>query len=210
MSDCMVVRAQAVKMVEILTPRDLLPLRLRLAHPMTDEALFEFCRMNRELRVERTREGELIIMPPTGGETGRRNFNLTVAFGNWARKDATGIGFDSSTGFILPSGAERSPDVAWVRKARWDALTPEQRQRFVPLCPDFVIELRSRSDALPDLQAKMEEYIECGPEQGWLIDPERRQVHIYRSGGAVEVLDDPATVSAEPLLRGFVLPLGEV
>ena len=190
-------------LVPILTPVRHLPLRLSPATRMSDDALYEFCRMNRDLRIERTRDGEIVIMPPTGAETGRRNFELIVTFGAWARADGSGIGFDSSTGFILPNGAERSPDLAWVKRERWLALTDEQREKFAPLCPDFVVELRSPSDALDELRAKMLEYMENGASLGWLIDPEERRVYVYRPGAGEERLDAPAVLSGEPLLRGL-------
>jgi Uma2 family endonuclease len=172
---------------------------------MDDREFFEFCRLNPELRIERTSEGELIIMPPTGGQTGRRNFNLSVHFGNWVQADGTGIGFDSSTGFTLPNGAKRSPDLAWVKHARWDALTEDEREEFPPLCPDFVVELRSRSDSLNTLKAKMQEYLDNGAQLGWLIDPYRKEVYIYRPNAEVDCLENPETVSDERVLPGFVL-----
>lgn len=177
---------------------------------MTDDEFFEFCQKHPDLRIERTREGDLVIMPPTGGDTGHRNFSLIVYFGNWAEKDNSGLGFDSSTVFRLPNGADRSPDVAWVRRERWEALTAEQRKKFPPLCPDFVIELRSDTDRLRPLQEKMEEYIENGAQLGWLIDPLERKVWVYRPNSSVECLDHPATVSGEPELPGFVLPLDRI
>ena len=144
-------------------------------------------------------------MSPTGGKTGRRNAKLTVAFGVWAEKDGTGQVFDSSTLFTLPNTAKRSPDVAWVRNERWNALSPEEQDEFPPLCPDFVVELRSRTDSLRTLEEKMEEYMSNGAELGWLLDPSERRVHIYRAGAEPEVLEDPQEVSGEPLLKGFVL-----
>lgn len=137
---------------------------------ISDDEFFEFCQLNPEWRIELTSEGDLIIMPPTGGLTGQRNFALTRVFGNWVEQDGTGVGFDSSTGFTLPNGAKRSPDLAWVRRERWEALTPAEQAVFPPLCPDFVAELRSRSDSSKALQAKMEEYIENGAQLGWLFD----------------------------------------
>jgi Uma2 family endonuclease len=196
--------------VQIVASRKHLPLRVRPATPLTDDALFELCRVNRDLRIERTSEGDLIIMSPTGGRTGRRNFTLTTEFGIWVAGDGTGVGFDSSTGFVLPNGAERAPDVAWVRKARWDALTSDQQERFVPLCPDFVIELRSPSDDLEDLHAKMREYIENGAALGWLLDPLEPRAWVYRPGAAPERLDAPATISGDPVLPGFVLDLTNI
>ena len=172
---------------------------------LSDEDFFEFCQANRDWRIERTSDGDIIIMPPTGGETGRRNFDLTGLFHAWVKIDGTGRGFDSSTGFILPNGAERSPDLAWVRLSRWYALTDEERENFPPLCPDFVAELRSPSDSLVTLRDKMEEYIQNGAELAWLLDPIEKKVYVYRPHAQVECLDNPTTVSAEPLLKGFVL-----
>jgi Uma2 family endonuclease len=188
------------------------PLVLRLAPviDMSDEQFFELCHLNRDLRLERTSQGDLAIMPPTGSETGRENFELTVLFGLWVHADGSGVGFDSSTGFTLPNGAKRSPDLAWVKRTRWEALTPEQRKVFAPLCPDFVLELRSPSDALEYVQAKMQEYLDNGARLGWLIDPIERKVYIYRPQAPVECLDNPQAISGEPVLPGFVLELGRV
>jgi Uma2 family endonuclease len=177
------------------------PSRLR----MNDEEFFMFCQLNPELRIERTSGGDIIVMAPTGGKTGRRNAKLIVAFGPWAEKDGSGQFFDSSTEFILPNGAGRAPDLSWIRNQRWLALTERQQEQFPPLCPDFVVELRSRTDSLRSLTEKMEEYIANGAELGWLIDPLERTVHIYRRGLEVEILSDPETVFGEPLLKGFVL-----
>ncbi|MBA3354965.1 MAG: Uma2 family endonuclease [Pyrinomonadaceae bacterium] len=165
----------------------------------------QLCSDNRDLRLELTFEGELIVMPPTGSKTGLRNARLNLRLGNWAEIDGTGICFDSSTGFTLPNGAKYSPDSAWIRRDRWDAVTTEEQEGFAPLCPDFLIELRSHSDRLSRLQNKLQEYIENGAHLAWLIDPLKRQVYIYRPDHAVEVLDDPVTVSGDPVLRGFVL-----
>jgi Uma2 family endonuclease len=149
-------------------------------------------------------------MSPTGGETGRRNFVLIAQFGAWVRADGSGVGFDSSTGFILPNGAERSPDLAWVRAERWNALEPADRERFVKLCPDFAVELRSPSDDLATVQAKLAEYLACGCQLGWLLDPATRSVHIYRPGADPDVLVDPPTVAGDPVLPGFTLVLAEL
>jgi Uma2 family endonuclease len=178
-----------------------------LATKVSDEEFAELCRLNPELQIERTSEGELVIVAPTGGKTGRRNFKLIAAFALWAENDGTGQSFDSSTLFSLPNGARRSPDLSWIRNARWDALTLQQQEQFPPLCPDFVVELRSRTDSLKSLQAKMEEYIANSAQLGWLIDPLERKVHIFRPGLAAEILNDPETVSGEPLLKGFILEL---
>ena len=176
-----------------------------LTTKVSDEQFTELCRRNPNLRIELTSEGDLIIMPPTGGKTGARNFYLTGKFSVWVEKDATGRGFDSSTEFTLPNGAKRSPDVSWVRLERWNALSDEEQEEFPPLCPDFVIELRSRSDRLKELQLKMEEYMANGAELGWLIDPFDRKIYVYRPRTLVEVLDNPGEISGEPLLKGFVL-----
>jgi len=177
---------------------------------MSDDEFFEFCQRHPDLRLERTSEGDLIIMPPTGGETGRRNFTLAGLFFNWVEADGTGEGFDSSTIFKLPNGAERSPDVAWVRRERWEALTPEERRKFPPLCPDFVIELRSDTDRLRTLQEKMQEYLDNGAQLGWLLDPLERKVWVYRPGAEVRCFNHPARVSGEPVLPGFVLQLERI
>ena len=175
---------------------------------MTDEQFFELCQNNRDLRFERNANGELIIMPPTGGETGNKNARITQQVMNWTDADGTGIAFDSSTGFKLPNGADRSPDASWIKLERWNALTDEEKQKFPPICPDFVIELLSPSDSLKTTQEKMKEYIDNGVGLGLLINRKSRQVEIYRPGKEVEVLDSPATVSGEDVLKGFVLNLG--
>jgi Uma2 family endonuclease len=187
-----------------------LPMRIRLAAPLGDDELFEFCAANRDLRIERTADGELLIMPPTGGETGRRNFDLIGQFAGWVRRDGTGLGFDSSTGFLLPNGAERAPDLAWVTKSRWDALSDLQRRKFPPLCPDFVLELRSPSDKIAEQSAKLEEYIACGARLGWLLDPDGRRVHVYRPGRAVEIVEGATELRGDPELPGLVLDLRSI
>jgi Uma2 family endonuclease len=185
-------------------------LHTRPALEMDEEQFFEFCQLNREWRIERSAEGDLEVMVPTGGETSARNFKIASRLDAWAENDGSGIGFDSNGGFILPNGAMRSPDAAWVRRERLANLTAEQKQRFLPLCPDFVIELRSPSDPLSTFQAKMREYVENGAHLGWLIDPEERKVHVYRPGDTVQVLDDPGTLYGGPVLPGFVLDLKPV
>lgn len=170
-----------------------------------EDGFFEFCMLNKDLRIELTSAGDLIVMSPTGGETGIRNFELTGSFWAWAKKDGTGRGFDSSTLFTLPNGAKRSPDVSWVRNDRWERLTKKERKQFPPICPDFVVKLRSPSDSLRTLKKKMQEYIENGAQLGWLIDPFEKKVYVYRPQSAVECLDDPQAVSGDPLLPGFTL-----
>nr|WP_218596671.1 Uma2 family endonuclease [Chroogloeocystis siderophila] len=173
---------------------------------LSDEQFYRLCQVNRDLRLERTAEGKLIVMPPTGWETGNRNSKLNQRLGNWADRDGSGLVFDSSTGFILPNKAIRSPDAAWVKRDRLKALRPDPN-RFLPLCPDFAIELRSASDDLDTLQAKMQEYLENGMQLGWLLNPYDQQVEIYRVGQPVEVLNSPKKLSGETVLPGFVLQL---
>jgi Uma2 family endonuclease len=180
-------------------------LRIRPSRPVSDEALWELACANRDLQIERTAEGEILVMPPTGGKTGRRNASLVIAIGAWAERDGTGVLFDSSTGFLLPNGAERAPDVAWVRSARWDALTEAQQERFPPVCPDFVVELRSRSNNLDELHAKMREYIANGAQLGWLVDPMAREVWVYAPDRETLRLERPSTLSGEPLLPGLIV-----
>lgn len=162
---------------------------------------------NRDLRLERTASGELIIMPPTGGNTGKRNSDLCFQLQAWNRQNQLGVTFDSSTAFILPNGAERSPDVSWVKLERWNRLTLKQQDSFPPICPDFVVELRSPSDRLETLRDKMREYLDNGIRLGWLIDPKTKTVEIYRANQNVEILNSPATLSGEEILPGFILDL---
>lgn len=177
---------------------------------MTDEKFEQFCRLNRDLRIEMTAEGDLIVMPPTGGRTGNRNFRLIQQLANWTDKDGTGVGFDSSTLFVLPSGAKRSPDAAWVRRERLEKLPDNQREKFLPLCPDFVIELRSASDSLNELHAKMREYIENGARLGWLLDAATRTVFIYRQDGTIDKRESPAQLQGESVVESFTLDLNRV
>ena len=178
---------------------------------MTDEEFFAFCQENRDLRIERNQFGEISIMPPAGSETGNREFNIAVQLGIWSEKDGTGIGFSSSTGFTLSTGAKRSPDAAWIKLERWNQLTPKQQKKFAPICPDFVIELRSASDNLQPLKEKMQEYMqEPGIQLGLLIDRKNRRVYIYRPGQIEECLENPDTVSCNPVLSGFVLNMSKI
>ena len=177
---------------------------------MSEDSFFDFCQLNSHLRIERSSTGELIIMSPTGSETGNRNFKLIQQLANWTDRDGTGIGFDSSTGFILPNGATRSPDASWVKLAKWNALSDAQKAKFAPICPDFVVEIRSSSDNLTPLQDKMLEYIDNGASLGWLIDRTSRQVYIYSPNQDVQCLDNPLTVSGDSLLVGFDLDLTKI
>lgn len=199
-------------MTEAVTRTEIPPLVLHM-HPavkMDDRQFFEFCQQNPDLRIERTAEGDLEIMPPAGWESSNQNATLTHLVTAWALGDGAGAVSDSSGGFILPNGAKRAPDTAWVRKSRLQALTTEQKRRFLPLCPDFVIELRSPSDSLTVLQDKMREYIDNGAALGWLLDAPNSQVYVYRPNAEVERLDKPTTLSGEPELPGFVLDLNMV
>jgi Uma2 family endonuclease len=185
-------------------------LELKIDIDLSDEQFFQLCQNNRDLKFERTADGDLIIMVPTGSETSKRNFDFNFQLHAWNRKTGLGIVFDSSGGFRLPNGADRSPDASWVRRERWDALTSEQKEKFAPLCPDFVVEIRSPSDALSKLQEKMREYIENGARLGWLLDRKNQQVEIYRPNQEVEILQSPKTLSGEDVLPGFVLDLSEI
>jgi Uma2 family endonuclease len=177
---------------------------------VVNDQFFEFCQANKELRIERTAQGDCEIMAPTGGETGWRNSGLTAQLYNWAEREGSGVVFDSSSGFILPNGAIRSPDVSWVKKSRLATLTPEQKQRFLPLCPDFIIELRSPSDNLIALQDKMQEYIENGASLGWLIDTETRQVLVFQPQKKLFSLEKPEVLSANEVLLGFELDMQKI
>ena len=175
----------------------------------TREQFYELCNVNHDLRLERSSTGDLVLMPPTGWESGRQNSRLNLRVGLWAEQDGRGIVFDSSTGFSLPNGADRSPDVAWVEKSRIEAIAPDPA-KFLPLAPDFVIELRSATDKLTTLERKMAEYRDCGVHLGWLIDPQEKRVQIYRVGRPTEYLNQPETLSGEDVLPGFVLTLAEI
>ena len=178
---------------------------------VTQEQFTILSQANRDLKLERTATGELIVNPPTGWETGERNRSITGQLDRWYEENEDlGKAFDSSTGFILPNGAIRSPDASWVSQQRWDNLTVEQKGTFANICPDFVVELRSGSDRIEPLQAKMREYIENGARLGWLIDPQHRRVEIYRPSKSVEVLENPSELSGEDVLPGFVLTLRRI
>ncbi|OKH56691.1 Uma2 family endonuclease [Scytonema sp. HK-05] len=184
-----------------------LTLDLRPVIRLTHEQFEQIALANPDLRIELSADGELSIMPPTGGNTGRRNADLTTDLNLWNRQTRLGVVFDSSTIFRLPNGAERSPDAAWIILERWNALTQNEQDSFPPLCPDFVIELRSKTDSLKPLQAKMQEYQDNGCRLGWLMNYQDRQVEIYRPQREKEVLQSPQTLSGEEVLPGFVLDL---
>ncbi len=203
-----------------------LPSPLQLGLRITDEQFWQLCHQHQDLQFERTAEGELIIMSPTGGLTSDRNSEINFQLRLWNRQSKLGKVFESSGGFKLPNAANRSPDAAWVELSKWNSLTRQQQERFVPLCPDFVVELRSPSDALQPIQnkmtsdpasakdarecARMQEYLANGTKLGWLIDPQRQVVEIYRPSQQVEILQSPNTVSGENILPGFSLDLAEI
>ena len=208
----------------IQTATTSLTVSLPATAPMTRDEFQAFCQANRNLRIEQTATGGVVIMPPVFADTGNRNFNLAVQLGIWAKQDATGLGFDSSTGFTLPNGATRSPDAAWMKTEKWNALAANDQASFAPICPDFVIELRSAasdplsglkatrsaSDSLSELKAKMQEYIDNGVLLGWLIDRKNRTVYIYRPDRAPQLLENCDRVNGDPELPGFRLSMAEI
>lgn len=185
-------------------PAELIRLKYQTVTP---EKFEELCAEYDDWRLELTSTGELIVMSGTSLQTGRRNANLTFQLEAWSQKDATGVCFDSSAIFALPNNARRSPDASWVRREKWDSLSESVQDSFAPICPDFVVELRSKSDSLRVLRDKMSEYMENGTSLGWLIDPYKRQVYVYRADNEVVILNDPETLYGDPLLPGFTLDL---
>jgi Uma2 family endonuclease len=177
---------------------------------LSDEQFYRLCHDNPDLRIELSADRELVIMSPTGSKTGNRNSKINQRLANWAEDDDTGICFDSSAGFTLPNGAKRSPDAAWVRRDVWNALTEEEQEKFAPICPDFVVELRCPDDSLGALQEKMEEYIENGTRLGWLFNPPTKRIYIYRPNQPMECLESSSTISGEPVLHGFVFDPSEI
>ncbi len=187
------------------------PLEIKFeSFKLTDEQFYQICQDNRDLRFERNVNGDMVIMPPTGGETSDRNSEINFQLRFWNKSNELGKVFESSGGFKLPNGAERSPDAAWISLEKWNNLTPKQQQKFLPLCPDFVIELRSPTDRLKSLQDKMKEYLDNGTRLGWLINRQDQQVEIYRQGREIEILDNPQTVSGEDVLPNFILNLASI
>jgi Uma2 family endonuclease len=187
-----------------------LPLRFRPETPMSDDELMRFCAANDALRVERDANGEILVMTPAGGRTGKKNSDLIIDLGIWARADGRGFVFESNTGFTLPDGSMRSPDAAWIERTRWDALSEEDQERYSPICPDFIIELRSQSDSLPELEEKMEQWIANGAKLAWLIDPERQVVAVYRPGDQPEVHHHPTSVQGSGPVAGFELVMDRI
>lgn len=199
-------------MTTLLIQSESIPLMVHLpsGEKTTYEQFYELCQANPDLRLELSANGEVIIMPPAFSDTGNRNFKIAVQLGIWSDQDGTGEAFDSSTGFTLPNGAIRSPDASWIKSDRWNALTDEQKASFAPICPDFVVELRSSSDTLKSLQNKMQEYVENGALLGFLIDRKNQTVHLYRAARSPEVLQHPESVSGDPELLGFVLQMAKI
>ncbi|MDC0835339.1 Uma2 family endonuclease [Geitlerinema sp. CS-897] len=185
----------------------MITLNLQPSLQLTDETFEELCRSNPNLRLERTARGELIAMPPSGSETGRQNLGLSAQLWLWNQQTQLGVAFDSSAGFTLPNSAIRAPDAAWIANSRWNLLSREQRRKFAPICPDFVAELRSPTDDLEVLNAKLQEYIENGARLGWLLDPETQRVYCYRPDQPVQILENPKTVSEANILPNFILNL---
>ncbi len=181
-----------------------------LANPISDEQFEQLCAQNRDTKFEMTSQGELIVMSPTGSESGRQNGDLLGQIWYWNRQTKLGVVFDSSTGFTLPNNAKRSPDVSWIKLSRWQELTQTQQRKFAPIAPDFVLELLSPNDRLSDIQDKMQEYQECGVKLGWLICPHEKRVEIYRLEQEVEVLTKPQSLSGENLMTGLTVELQEI
>jgi Uma2 family endonuclease len=188
----------------------LIPPHLIGLNHVTHEQFEELCAEYPELRLELTSSGELIVMPPAGIETSKRNFELIAQFSIWAKKDATGVGFSTDAGYTLPNGAIRAPDASWMRREKYESLSKDDKERFAHVCPDFAVELRSPSDRLPTLINKMEEYIANGASLGWLIDPKKRRVYVFKAGEEMVVLENPIAVSGDPLLPGFELQMQEI
>ncbi|NER81460.1 MAG: Uma2 family endonuclease [Leptolyngbya sp. SIO1D8] len=199
-------------MTTLLIQTESVPLKVNL--PMNSEMsaaeFYQFCRVNRDLRIERSATWEVIVMPPAFSGMGNRNLKIVQQLANWADQEGSGETFDSSSGFTLPNGATRSPDASWIRLARWNALTEAEKASFAPICSDFVVELKSSSDSLSGLKAKMEEYLANGATLGWLIDRQKRQVHIYRPNRETEILENPDAVSGDPEMPGFVLQMAKI
>ena len=207
--------ALAEKFIPTFVPENTKSLRIHFEfederRKMTPDEFWDFCAQNRKLRAELTIDGDVIIMPPTGFETGHRNSEINFQLTAWAKKDKTGTVTDSNGAYVLKNGAVYAPDAAWTRKERLERFSAEELKKFLPLCPDFVIELRSESDTLKDLQAKMAEFFESGARLGWLIDPKEKRVHVYRSEAEAEILEAPQSVSGENVLVGFTLDLTEI
>jgi len=188
-----------------------MPVTLKMGDLMSEEEFFQFCQMNDTLEFERDSQGNIILMSPTGSFTGNFNSRISGYLFVWNENSHLGEVFDSSTGFTLPNGAVRSPDVSWVKSEKWNLITESQKEQFAPICPDFVVEIRSKSDGLKYLQNKMEEYISNGTQLGWLIDRFEEKVYVYRITGGIFIHDTlNVKLSGETILPGFVLDLGSL
>jgi Uma2 family endonuclease len=180
------------------------------ANDMSSKAFFDFCQLNNELRIERTADGQMIIKAPTRSKTGNRNSEINAEIVFWNSQHKLGLTFDSSTGFTLPNGAERAPDTAWIRRDRWEALHPQDKKRFAPIIPDFIIELRSEDQSLSELREKMDEYMDCGCRLGWLIDPQNRRTQVYSENGEIQTVSFDEKLSGGEVMPGLAVVLGEV
>jgi Uma2 family endonuclease len=194
-------------MADVLDP---IQIQTRPVLDMDEEQFFQFCQLNSDLRIERTAKGDILIMSPEAGSSSHGSIRLGRFFDEWAEKDGSGQAFGSSAGFILPNGAMRSPDVAWVKNSRLKKISDQDWNRFLPLCPDFVLELRSPSDRLKTLQKKMQEYVANGARLAWLLDPFERSVHVYRPKSSPSILKDPRQISGDPVLPKFTLDLRRI
>lgn len=177
---------------------------------MSDEEFYALCLENPELRIERNAKGKIIIMPPTTSETGRYNSEIHIEIGIWNRKHKLGITFDSSTGFKLPNGADRSPDSAWIANERWNALPAEQKKKFAPIVPDFVLELRSDDQNLTELREKMDEYMDCGCRLGWLVDPQNRRTYVYSANGDIQTVKFDEVLTGGDVMPGLEVWMGNI
>jgi Uma2 family endonuclease len=195
---------------KIYIPRDRFTFYFENRKKPTVAEFEKICRENSGMQIEMSKEGEISVMPPTESATSEKNADIIIQLGSWAKKDKSGKVYESSGGFVLPDGAIRSPDACWILKERLEKLSDSERQGFMNICPDFVIELRSASDSLPKLKAKMHEYIENGARLGWLIDAVKNKVHVYRQNKPIEILENPRTLSGEDVLKGFELDLSEI
>ena len=202
--------SSAFKLREHQEPSPGFPVLVRPLTAFSDDQFYEFCRLNDKLEIEKTARGDLLIMAPASFRTSHLNLRIAVQLGEWAERDGTGLATESSGGFVLPNSAMYALDAAWVCRDRLSAVPAERQHRFLPLCPDFAIELLSPIDTLGRVQAKLHEYIDNGLRLGWLVDPFERRVHVYRPDAAVEILDDPLSVDGDPVLPGFRLDLGRV
>jgi len=203
----------------VATVSDFTDIRLKVRTPnllqfdgdgMTNEEFYELCVENPELRIQRNAHGKIIIMPPATSETGRLNSKLHIEIGLWNRNFKLGETFDSSTGFKLPNGAERSPDTAWISKGRWDGLSTDQKRKFAPIVPDFVLELRSDDQGLTELREKMDEYTDCGCKLGWLVDPQNRRTYVYCTNEDIQTVKFEDVLSGEEVMPGLEIRLAEV